>query len=126
VRPQTEVFERILAVRRDNGAAGAGFAVLISSRHQIVDGLQLVRLIFEQIAGLIGADDPVPERVVGLDDPAHARLYRREVLGRKRTGQVEVVVEAVREPVVGRSPTQPGLREHLLDGLRHHVGRGMA
>jgi hypothetical protein len=70
--------------------------------------------------------DPVPERVVGLDDPAHARLYLGEVLGRKRTGQVEVVVEAVREPVVGRPPTQLGLREHLLDGLRHHVGRGMA
>jgi hypothetical protein len=61
--PQTEVFEGIVLVCRDNGAAGAFIPVLIFAFDQILDSLQLVWLVFEQFAGFIDAEDPVLERM---------------------------------------------------------------
>ena len=60
------------------------------------------------------------------DDPPHPRFDLREVLGRQGSGQLEVVVETVLEAVVRRPPPELRFREHLPDGLRHHVRRGVA
>jgi hypothetical protein len=65
-------------------------------------------LVFEQLAGLFGPDDPVAERVVVPDDPTHAILDLWKVLRRQGARQVEVVVEAVLESVVRRAPSEPG------------------
>src|SRR5918997_607644 len=126
MRPQTQVLERIVFVSRDDGAAGAGLTILVLPLYQVVDRFQLVWLVSEQLARLVGADNPVPEGVIALDYPSHARLDLRKILRRQRPRQVEVVVEAVCEPVVGRPPRELRLGEPLLDGLRHHMGRGVA
>ena len=53
----------------------------------------------------------------------HARLDRREVVGRQRPRQVEVVVEAVRDR---RPDAELGAREQVQHGLGHHVRRRVA
>ena len=57
------------------------------------------------------------------DAGRHPRLDRREVFGRQRAGQVEVVVEAV---VDGRADAQLRAREELEHGLGHDVRGGVA
>jgi hypothetical protein len=126
VWPEAEVLEGVLGVGRDLAAAGSGLAVLVPTLLQLGYRLELVRLAREEPAGLLDADDPAAEGVVLPDYAPHAPLDLREVLGGQRAGQLEVVVEAVLEPVMRGAPPELRVGEHLRDGLRHHVGRGVA
>ena len=123
--PQAKVLERVVPVRRDGAAAGTVIAVLVLALCEVFYRLQLVRLVLEELAGLVGVQDPATKGVVAPNDPAHPALDLREIAWRQGARQVEIVVEAVLEPVVGRSPGELRFGEHLPDRLRHHVGRGV-
>ena len=112
--------------------AGAGIEVVVGGQlvaadlHHlrvaglVVDEFELVRLVGEFFARLVlGLIDAPGEQLAFLDDLAHPLLQRLEILGRERARHVEVVVETVGD---GRADAELGLREHVLDGLRQHVG----
>ena len=61
--------------------------------------------------------------MVGGDALAHPRLDGREVVGRQRPRQLEVVVEAV---VDDRTDAELRAREQVQHGLGHDVGGGVA
>ena len=82
------------------------------------DQLELVGLVLELVERVGVGGDPAGELLALLDDLAHPGLDLLEVLGLERGLDVEVVVEAVLDR---RADAEPGVREELLDGLRHHV-----
>jgi hypothetical protein len=90
-----------------------------------LDDLDLVRLVGEHLEGLVGGQLGPHERLVVIDDLAHAGLDRREVVVAERAPvrEVEVVVEAVLDR---RSDRELGAGEQLRDGLGHHVGGRVA
>ena len=61
--------------------------------------------------------------MVGRDRLAHPLLDRRQVVGRQRPGQEEVVVEAVLD---GRPDAELRAREQVEDGLGQDVGGAVA
>src|ERR671911_473566 len=115
MRPQTQILERIVFVCRDDSAAGALLTILVLPLHQVVDRFQLVWLFPEQLARLVGADNPVLEGVIARVSPPLSRPAPRKILRGQRPRKVKVEVEAVCEPVVGRPPREPRLGEQLLD-----------
>ena len=89
----------------------------------LVDQLKLVGLVGEDRARLVLGDPAALDRHVALHRAAHPPLDAREVLGRQRTRQLEVVVEAV----LDRRPDRVlALREHLDHGLGEDVRGGVA
>jgi len=100
--------ELVAAYLHDIGVAGF-----------VVDEFEFVGLARQLLTRLVfGLVDPAVEQLPVLDDLAHPLFQRRQVLGCERLGHVEVVVEAVGD---GRSDSQFGLREKVLDGLGQHV-----
>ncbi len=122
VRAAAQVDERALAVERGRGH---GRAVALGSRPQVVDDLDLERLVAldQGRPGLVRRLLAELERVVGRDRLAHARLDGRQVLGGQRPGQQEVVVEAVGDD---RADAQLGAREQVQDGLGQDVRGAVA
>ena len=82
------------------------------------DQLDLVGLVLQLVERVGVGGDPAGELLALLDDLPHPGLDLLEVLGHERGLDVEVVVEAVLDR---RADAEPGVREHLLHGLRHHV-----
>ena len=75
-----------------------------------VDQLDLVGLVGEKLARLVFRDLRRLERDVGVDAGAHLLFDHRQVLGRKRARELEVVVEA---GIDRRADPELGVREHL-------------
>ena len=124
VRPAAQVHEDIVLIDRDLRLLLERVAVLVEAALlEPVDQLELVGLVLEDLARLVGRDDLLHEVVLAGDDLAHALLDRLQVFGREVARQVEVVVEAVLD---GRADGVLGLREHLHHGLRHDVRGRMA
>jgi hypothetical protein len=87
------------------------------------DELLLVGLTRQLCPGLLLGHHPAAEPLALLDDRPHPLLDGLQVLGGERSGDIEVVVEAV---LHRRADSQLGVREQLLHRLRHHVRRGVA
>ncbi len=107
-----QVGEAALAVGGDRLALG-----------QIRDELPLERLLFERVERLEAVELGAREALLLGDDLVHALLDRREVLGRERAADLEVVVEAVLDR---RADAELGHREEVLDRLGHDVCRRVA
>ena len=122
VRPTAQVDERTLPVE---GRAAAPAPLALGGGHEVVDNLDLERLVMldEEGAGLGRRQLGQLERLVGRDALAHARLDRGEVVRGEGPRQQEVVVEAVLD---GRADAQLGAREQVEDRLGHDVRRRMA
>ena len=86
VRPAAQVLPGALAIERDRLVAG-----------DVADDLRLVRLAdrLEVGDGLVAVPHLARDRLVAVDDLAHARLDRRQVVQRERLVSGEVVIEAV-------------------------------
>ena len=85
----------------------------------VVDEFELVGLVGQLVARLIlGLVDAPVEQLPVLDDLAHPLFQLRQVFGRERVRDVEVVVEAVGDR---RPDPELGVREQVLDGLGQHV-----
>ncbi len=85
--------------------------------------LDLVRVVAERFDRFFARHAPAGHRVVRADDLAHPRLQLRQIVRRERFGAIEIVVE----PVLDRRPDRRlGLGKEILDGVREHVGRGVA
>ena len=108
-----EVDEAVLLIEADLGDT------------EVLAELNLVLLValLEVGDGLLRRNVPGLELEVALHDALHARLDVDKVVGRERTGQVEVVVEAVGDR---RADGHAGLGEDLEHRLRHDVGAGVA
>ncbi len=119
VRAAAQVDERALAVERRRRHRRP---VALGGRGEVVDDLDLERLVplDEERAGVGRRELAELERVVGGDALAHPRLDRRQVVGRERARQQEVVVEAV-----GDDRADPELRagKQVEDRLGQHVRR---
>ena len=122
VRAATQVDEWALPIE---GRRRHRRAVALGGGEEVVDDLDLERLVAldEEGAGLVRASLAELERVVGGDALAHPRLDRREVVGRQRARQQEVVVEAVGD---GRPDAELRAREQVQDRLGHDVGGAVA
>ena len=85
----------------------------------------LYRWPVEDLAGLVGRDLVAHERLVLVDDLAHAGVDAVEVVGRERGAvrQLEVVVEAVLDR---RADAERGAGEQVEHRLGQHVGRRVA
>ena len=80
--------------------------------------LQLVGLPLEDLAALLHGDEPFFHRKVCLDDLLHLSLDGLELVRRKGLRAADVVIPAV---VQRRADAELGIREQVLDGLRHNV-----
>ncbi len=94
VRAAAQVDERALPVEGGRRHVGA---VALGGGQQVVDDLDLERLVGRDERGARGLGGLLAEleRVVRLDALAHPRLDLRQVLGRQRAREQEVVVEPV-------------------------------
>jgi hypothetical protein len=101
----------------------AGAEVLAGG--EALDQLHLVGLVAlpEEGERLVAIELAALEGEVGRDDVLHPALDLGQVVEGQATGEVEVVVEPVLDR---RADAELGLGEHLLDGLGHDVGRGVA
>lgn len=131
VRPAAEVFEGVMLVGADHRRLVGLVAVLVDAAlGQPVDQLQLVGLVGEELARLVGADLAVLEGMPAGDHLAHAFFDGLQVLGGEGArpaivalAQVEIVVEAVFD---GRADGDLGLRVQLQYRLGHDVRRAVA
>ena len=85
---------------------------------QVVDQLDLVRLIGELLARFVRAHFAVDERVILADDLAHPRFDLVQVFRQQCARQVKVIVKAVLD---GRADGDLAFGEHFQHRLRHHV-----
>ena len=98
-------------------------AELFAALRELVDEVELVRLVLEHGTGLIFRDDAVLERAGRGHALTHEALDRAQIIGRERARQGEVVVEAVLD---GRADAELPLGKQLEHGLGHHVRRAVA
>ena len=100
-------------------------AVALGLRGQVVEDLHLERLVaLGEEGAALGRRQLAPdERVVGGDAGGHPGLDRGQVVRGERAGQLEVVVEAVRD---GRTDAELRAREEVQHRLGHHVRRRVA
>ncbi len=117
VRPETQVGPPVVPV---HGHPIAQRALALVER---LDDLPLVRLVRKALQGVLVRQVLAHERLVELHQLGHPLLDAREVLGRQRLGEVEVVVEAVLDRGSDRV-LRP--REQVAHRLGHDVRRGMA
>jgi hypothetical protein len=108
VRATAEVDERPVGVRRDH---------LV--RAQVVDALQLERVVGEALLGLGAVHLLAHEGELLGDHLAHRRLEGGEVVGRERRRDLEVVVEPVLD---GRAEADPGVGPDAAHGRGQDVG----
>jgi hypothetical protein len=80
VGPQAKVLERVVPVRRDGAAAGTVLTVLVLTLCEVFYRLQLVRLVLEELAGLVGVQDPAPKGVAART----IRRIRPSISGKSR------------------------------------------
>ncbi len=112
VRAAAQVHERAVGVHRND---------LVF--FQIIDSLELERIILEALFGVGARYLLAHERVIGFHHLGHFLFDRLDVLGRKRPPDIEVVVE----PVLDRRPEADlGLGEQLPDSRRQRVRRRVA
>ena len=110
MRPPAEVDEPALTVERD----------LLALRQALDDlGLVELALVLEERDRLVPVPDLAADRLVALDDLAHAPLDLLEVLGREGRRAGEIVVKAVLDR---RPDGHLGVGVELLDRLGHDVG----
>ncbi len=112
VRTAAEVGELANLIRGDRRALG-----------QIMDRLDLVRLVCEQLQRLLAGQFLAHERLVRHDESGHPLLDLLEVIGRQRARQLEVVVVAVLD---GRPVCEAGIGEHLQHRRGHDMRGGVA
>ena len=112
VRPPAQVDELAVFVK------GQGLALF-----QVGEDLPFVGSVGDHLFRFLTRNIDPLELVVLLDDPLHLALDFFQVLGRKRLGHVEIVVEAV---VNGRTDRQLRVREEAQHGLRQHVRHAVA
>ena len=84
VRTAAQIDERSVGVGRDHFV-----------RAEILDALELERIVGEPLERLAARDLLAHERILLRHDLPHLGLERGEILGRERLGDLEVVVEAV-------------------------------
>ena len=122
VRALAQVYERAVLVGGRGRQRRAGF---FRARGQVVEDLDLEGLAagVEEGTALAERDFLADEGVVRGDGRAHSRLYRREIVGRERARQQEVVVEAVLDR---RPDAELRVREESHDGFRHDMRGGVA
>ena len=97
---------------------GGGLVVGAACSALDADQLELERLV-RQLGARVGVGDlAADEPLALLDDVAHPRLDRLQVVGGERAVHLEVVVEAV---LHRRADAQLRLGERLLHRLRHDV-----
>ena len=124
VRADAHVDERVgVAVGADHAALadlGGVFRIGLGGLDAL-DDLDLVRLIGEQLLGLVHRHLGTHERLIGLHDGTHLCLDRHQIVVVEglAVGKFEVIIEAVLDR---RSDRELGAREQPCDGLRHHVG----
>ena len=111
VRATAEVEERSVLIDRDD---------LIL--RELVQALQLQRIVREELTSLFQAHDAPLEGMVRLRDLRHFGLESFEVSGRERFWDIEVVVEAV---VDGGAESDAGTGAELPHGRREHVSGGV-
>jgi hypothetical protein len=112
VRPAAQVHERAVGVDRDDFV-----------RTEVVDALELERVVREAALRLLPRHLLAYERVIRLHDFAHLGLDALQVLRRERRGDLEVVVEPVFD---GGTEPDLGVREKVAHRRREHVGAGVA
>ena len=83
------------------------------------DELELVGLLGQLTGGLLLGDLAAHEALAFLDDALHALLEVAQQLGGHRIDIAEVVVEAVGDE---GADAEVDVGEHVLHGLREHVG----
>jgi hypothetical protein len=112
---------RVLVGADLTAGAGAGHGV----GRGVVDDLQLEAVPGEDGPGVGGRDLVAQERLVLVDDLAHAGVDAIEVVGREGgpVRQVEVVVEAVLDR---RADAERGVGEQVEHRLGQHVGGRVA
>ena len=123
MRANAHVDERLgvaIGTDRATGAHLGGVVVVGLRRFDPLDDLDLVRLISEELLGLVHRHLGAHERLIRLHDLAHLGLDSPEVVVAERGAvrQFEVVVEAVLD---GRADRELGAWEQPRDGLGHHV-----
>src|SRR5207245_5354463 len=126
VRPLAQVDEAVLLVQAALSVLNFGVAVLVRAfLRELADLVDLVVLfaIAEELERLGHGHVTMLERRVLLHDLAHLRFDLLEIVGRERTREVEVVVEAV---LGGRPESELRLREELEDGAGHDMRGRMA
>jgi len=111
VRASAEIDERAVRVHRDD---------LV--RPQIVDPLELERVILEALLGLGPRDFLTDERIIRLHNLPHPLFNRLQILRPERALHLEVVVEAVLDR---RSKTDLGLRVELAHRRGQDMGGGV-
>ncbi len=99
---------------------GGGFG--IEMRLLVLDELELVRLVGLFGKRLFFGHHTAAEGLGRLDDALHALLDGLQVIRGERGLHIEIVVESVLDD---RSDAELGVRTNLLDGLSHHMGRGV-
>jgi hypothetical protein len=110
VRPAAEVDESALLVDADRLVGG-----------QVADDLRLVQLAKALEIGdrSVAVPDLARDRLVAGDDLGHPRLDLFQILGGKRLGPCEVVIEPVLDR---RADRDLGIGIELLDRLGHDMG----
>src|SRR5690606_5383219 len=111
VRAPAQVHEGTVPVDRDD---------LVLA--ELLEALQLQRIVREEFACLLLGDDLALERIVAADHLLHPLLDLGELIGRERLGHVEVVVEAVLDR---RAEADLRLRTHLPHRRGEDVCRGV-
>ena len=124
MRPAAQVDERVAGIDRDLRPFGQGVAVLVHvALFQAGNKLQLVGLVGEQAARLVGRDRLAHESVFAGDDLAHPLLDLGQVFGGQRTRQIEVIIETIFDR---RSDGHLRAGKKILHGLGHKVSSRMA
>ena len=108
VRPLAQVEERAVLIDRDH------LGVV-----ELLQALELERIVGEETARLLLADAATPERHVRRGNLRHLGLERRQVVGREGRLDVEVVVEALLD---GRPEADPGAWSQLAHRRGKNVG----
>src|SRR5579885_1486926 len=91
---------------------------------QILNNLHLVRLIalFEVLERFFARPFALYKGMVLSDTFGHAPLDLWKIIGRKRAGQLHIIIEAILD---SRANRKFGIGEDALDSLRHHMRGGV-
>jgi hypothetical protein len=108
-------------VNRNRNALVRRVAILIQAAlFQPFNQLQLIRLILEELLGLLGGDLLAHESLILADKFLHARFDLGQVLRREGARQVKVIVKAILD---GWPDGDFSARELLQHRLSHDMRR---
>src|SRR5947207_4311330 len=82
--------------------------------------LEWLSLLAEVGQRLLSRPSLLHEWILLTDDPRHASLDLRQIIGRQGAWQIKIVIKAI---LNGRSNGEPGVWEDLLHRLGHDVRR---